>query len=139
MVEPTLIATPEQRRRAVALALLCVGMTALGALWRAPAHGDAPAPCPEPALHGGLLVCDGQGEAPGARAWLAGARLDVNRATRRELEAIPGIGPSLAGAIVDAREQRGGFASWDELDLVPGIGEKTHAKLARYLRVAQPR
>ena len=53
----------------------------------------------------------------------------LNSATARELEALPGIGPVLAGRIVQYREQlqreRGhGFESVDELLNVSGIGPK---------------
>ena len=51
--------------------------------------------------------------------------IDLNWASVRELEILPGIGPSLAGAIVAYREDNGPFASVDEVDGVPGIGPKT--------------
>ena len=82
-----------------------------------------------------MLVCDGRGQPPGARAWLVGQKLDVNRARRHELELVPGIGPSLARAILDTRTARGAFASTDALDDVPGVGPKTLAKLARFVTV----
>lgn len=106
--------------------------------WRGTARaaaGDALAPCPAPALRGGLLVCDGDGAPAGARAWLAGGKLDVNAATARELEEIPGVGPSLARSIVEARTARGRFSSLEELDEVSGIGPKTLAKLSAVLEV----
>ncbi len=46
----------------------------------------------------------------------------VNAATADELAALPGIGPSLAQAIIDYRDEHGPFASLEELDAVPGIG-----------------
>jgi competence protein ComEA len=48
--------------------------------------------------------------------------LDLNTATAAELEALPGVGPSTAAAIVDDRTRNGPFASVDDLDRVPGIG-----------------
>lgn len=48
--------------------------------------------------------------------------VDVNTADTRALEALPGIGPSLAAAIIDWRTTNGPFASVDELEDVPGIG-----------------
>jgi competence protein ComEA len=48
--------------------------------------------------------------------------IDVNRATAAELEALPGVGPATASAIVDDRERNGPFATVDDLDRVPGIG-----------------
>src|SRR5437660_516453 len=55
--------------------------------------------------------------------------VNLNSATQAELEALPGIGPSLAGAIVTERERRGGFRSVNELGDVRGIGEKRFADL----------
>ena len=48
--------------------------------------------------------------------------VDVNRASIGELERLPGIGPSIARAILDLRTARGAYASVDELLLVDGIG-----------------
>jgi competence protein ComEA len=41
--------------------------------------------------------------------------LDVNSATAAELEALPGIGPAYASAIVDERDRAGPFSDTDEL------------------------
>jgi competence protein ComEA len=55
--------------------------------------------------------------------------VNVNSATQAELEALPGIGPTLAEAIISERERRGGFRSVNELRDVRGIGEKRFADL----------
>jgi competence protein ComEA len=55
--------------------------------------------------------------------------VNVNSATPAELEALPGIGPTLAEAIITERERRGGFRSVNELRDVRGIGEKRFADL----------
>lgn len=60
--------------------------------------------------------------------------VDVNRASPSELEALPGIGPALAAAIVEHRERFGPFASGDDLTQVPGIGPATVARLADRVR-----
>ncbi|MBQ9647937.1 MAG: helix-hairpin-helix domain-containing protein [Oscillospiraceae bacterium] len=49
--------------------------------------------------------------------------VDVNAATAEELQQLMGIGPVLAQAIVDYREEHGPFESIDELLEVSGIGE----------------
>lgn len=48
--------------------------------------------------------------------------IPINRAMEPELENLPGIGPSLATAIVDYRRDHGEFTSVEELLFVPGIG-----------------
>jgi len=63
------------------------------------------------------------------------AGLDLNRATAADLEALPGIGPSLASAIIQYREQNGPFHSVDELVNVPGIGPTRLAQLRDLVRV----
>jgi len=67
---------------------------------------------------GGRTVDDGS----------AGGPIDINRATVEELDTLPGIGPSIASAIVEHRERSGPFASVEDLLDVPGIGD---AKLAQ--------
>jgi competence protein ComEA len=58
------------------------------------------------------------------------ATVDLNTATAEELDALPGIGPATAQAILDYRKEHGKFGSVDELDSVKGIGDATMAKLA---------
>lgn len=48
--------------------------------------------------------------------------IHVNSASAGELATLPGIGPSLADAIVTYRDENGPFTSLDDLDAVPGIG-----------------
>jgi len=60
-------------------------------------------------------------ELPGAAVW-PDMRLDVNTATSAELNALPGIGPTLAGRIVAERDTRGPYAALDDLRRVRGIG-----------------
>ncbi len=50
-------------------------------------------------------------------------RIDVNTATAEELETLSGIGPALAEAIIEYREEHGPFESADGLLEVSGIGE----------------
>lgn len=58
-------------------------------------------------------------------AAFAGTTVDVNTASATELEAIKGVGPAKAQAIVKYREENGPFASIEDLEKVPGIGAKS--------------
>ena len=55
--------------------------------------------------------------------------LDVNRASADQLDALPGVGPSIAQRIIDERNQNGPFHYPEDLLSVNGIGEKTLEKL----------
>ena len=53
------------------------------------------------------------------------AAVNVNTASQAELEALNGIGPAKARAILDYRQKNGPFKSVDDLKKVTGIGDKT--------------
>lgn len=61
--------------------------------------------------------------------------LSINRATAKELEKLPGIGPVLAGRIIDFRKSNGNFQSVDDLRKVQGIGASTLEKFRSKIRV----
>ncbi len=61
-------------------------------------------------------------------------RVDPNTATARELEALPGIGPSLARRVLDARERGVRFRVPRDLARVRGIGPRTVERLAPHLQ-----
>jgi competence protein ComEA len=76
------------------------------------------------------VACSDQGAPLEGAARLAfGLPLDVNRADARALEALPGIGVGRAAAIVAARHAAR-FCSVRELERVPGLGPTTVARLA---------
>ncbi len=62
-------------------------------------------------------------------------KIDLNTATARELEALPGIGEVRARAIVADREANGPFRIVEDLTRVKGIGEGTLAGLIDYVTV----
>jgi competence protein ComEA len=58
------------------------------------------------------------------------AAVDVNQASEAELDGIKGIGPSLSGKILQARN-KGPFKDWVDLrQRVKGIGNKSAARLS---------
>jgi competence protein ComEA len=65
--------------------------------------------------------------------------VDINTASSAELEAVPGIGKSLAQRILTFREKNGAYGTIDDLLKVQGIGEKSLEKLRPYLVVAKGR
>ena len=63
-------------------------------------------------------------------AAVAFAAVDANKGTQAELEAVKGIGPSIAGKILDERK-KGSFKDWqDMVDRVKGVGEGNAAKFS---------
>lgn len=54
---------------------------------------------------------------------VSGGPVSLSSATAEQLDALDGIGPTLAARIVAWRDQHGGFASVDQLMDVPGIGQ----------------
>lgn len=63
--------------------------------------------------------------------------LEINSASAEALQQLPGIGPSLAQAIVDYRASQP-FYFKEDLMNVPGIGQKRYQAVADQIRVAQP-
>ncbi len=57
-------------------------------------------------------------------------KININKATAEELQALPGIGPTRAAAIVRYREEHGPFKSLDEITNVSGIGPKILENIA---------
>jgi len=122
------------------LALAVFAASGAAAPWRAP--GPAPA-CPAPREaaaregHSVAVACGAGATGPALRGparLLFGLGVDPNRADGRTLEALPGIGPARAAAIVAERERRP-FASLDDLRRVSGIGPVTLRRAASGLRL----
>jgi competence protein ComEA len=83
---------------------------------------------------GRQVVVPVRGAAAGGAA-AEGVPLDLNTATAEQLDELDGIGPGMAGSILEYREEHGGFGSIEELGQVAGIGEKRLASLREQVRV----
>ena len=64
--------------------------------------------------------------------------VDLNLASRDDLERLPGVGPGLAARIVQARERDGPFGSVDDLRRIRGVGRATLERLRPLLAVNTP-
>lgn len=61
--------------------------------------------------------------------------VSINRATATELETLPGVGPVLAGRIVQHREDHGHFETVEDLLDVTGIGEAKLVSIRDLIKV----
>lgn len=66
---------------------------------------------------------------------LVGRKVDLNRADARALAAIPGVSEAQAGAIVTWRDAHGPFGTLADVEVVPGVGPATRARLAPHVQV----
>lgn len=58
------------------------------------------------------------------------AAVDVNKATQADLDGIKGIGPGIAGKILEERK-KGHFKDWNDfIERVKGVGESNAAKFS---------
>jgi competence protein ComEA len=90
------------------------------ALGSSVASGQAPGPVPAPV--------SGSGKPN------AGGVVNLNTATTEQLDALPGVGPVTAAAIVAWRQANGKFTSVDQLADVDGIGPARLDKLRALVR-----
>jgi len=112
---------------------LAAGLFALALPRGLPTTPTCPSPRgqPGPTGHSRRVTCEGVGNArvEGPARLLFGLAVDLNRADRLTLEALPGLGPRRAAALVAARP----FRRLEELRRVPGVGPQTLARLAPFL------
>jgi len=59
-------------------------------------------------------------------------KINLNTADAQTMQYIPGIGLSKAEKIIEIRDEAGKFTSMDEIDAVPGIGERTMRDVHKY-------
>lgn len=60
-------------------------------------------------------------------------KLNINKATREQIESLPGLGEVLAERIISYRREHGGFYDVGELREVEGIGDKLLESLLPYI------
>jgi len=63
--------------------------------------------------------------------------VDINQATAEALDALPGIGPAKAKAIVEYREANGPFATAEAIMNVKGIGPAVFGKIEASITVGR--
>jgi len=86
-----------------------------------PRRGEAPPPA--------------AGVGSGATGAAVDAPVNLNTATLEQLDALPGVGPATAQAILDYRKQHGRFRSVQDLLQVEGIGPAKLEKLRQRVKV----
>jgi competence ComEA-like helix-hairpin-helix protein len=64
--------------------------------------------------------------------------IDLNAATVKELEELPGVGPVTAQRIIDMRQKSGRFRRVEDLLAVRGMSAKRLEALRRYVIVSSP-
>jgi len=70
-----------------------------------------------------------------SRASIGNGTININRASAKELERLPGIGPVLASRIVQFRSANGSFLTVEDLGKVPGIGNSKLEKFRNLIRI----
>jgi competence protein ComEA len=64
--------------------------------------------------------------------------IDINLASAKELEELPGVGPTTAKAIIQFRAKTGRFQRVEDLLAIRGISETKLAKMRPYITVGPP-
>ena len=125
--------SPDHRAVVILLALAVAGQ---GLRWWLLDPGDAP---------GGITILGADEASAAAQRDSAkrvaeplapGELVDINLAPAREIDRLPGVGPSLAVRIVEYRTEHGPFASLAGLDSVPGVGEATLGRIGEMVRLS---
>jgi len=106
---------PALAARIVAVRDTAGGFASLDALGRVPGIGPGTLAGLAPHVTLGVRGRRATGSAPPGR-------VAINRATLAELDALPGIGPALAAAIVADRAARGPYRTPDDLSRIRGVG-----------------
>lgn len=104
-----------------------------GQMVRIPAEGEV---TKAPDWTGQLSGATGNGEQSSTEATEASSgKVNINTADRTALMTIPGVGQSKAEAIIQYRQEHGGFGNVEEIMQVAGIKEGSFAKMEPYICV----
>jgi competence protein ComEA len=72
---------------------------------------------------------------PAPVAPITPTRINLNTASRAELERLPGIGEGLAARIIEHRERHGAFRRVEHLIIVRGISQRRFEALRPFVTV----
>jgi competence protein ComEA len=61
--------------------------------------------------------------------------LNINRATKAQIETLPLIGPELSKRIIQYREKFGALRSCEEIMKIKGIGKKRFERIKELIKV----
>jgi competence protein ComEA len=75
-----------------------------------------------------LLISSGSGPQAFDNS-MTSTLISLNQASASQLEDLPGVGPALAGRMIDWRTANGGFRAKEDLLNVAGIGDKLFASV----------
>jgi len=79
------------------------------------------------------------GDRAAAKTAIVATVININTASVKELDTLPGIGAKTAALIVEYRQKNGPFKKIEELMNVRGMGEKSFLKLKPRLTVTTPK
>ncbi len=89
-----------------------------------------------PLIDGEQIYIHKTGEAPAAASGASdNAKININRASAKELTALPGIGDTRAQQIIAHRESQGFFTDIRDITDVSGIGEATFNNIADLITI----
>lgn len=126
--------TPSERRGALAVVLLLF-LGAANDLWRAAHPVRRVLATADAAARIAAIPAPGRPDSTTPPPAAPEARVDLNAAGPEELDRLPGIGPVLAGRIVEYRTRHGRFTRIEDLLAVRGIGPRLLERLRSRVRL----
>ena len=135
----------EGKRRAVLLLSLILlvwnagamgyRVSPVGLLPSTDGSGDSPALPSASSSETGLLSAESPRSGPLTirQKYLLGKRVDINKASLKEISELPGISDKVAAAVVEERGRLGRFRSFEDLLGIKGIKEKRLQKILPFL------